>query len=113
MNGAYALEFIRTQACGGFLFGLLSFFFRSSFSRLTLFPCNSFGNLSSVFFMTPLFALAEHVISGFIFLALTQRVDALHRMIWHDMALADDTQPFSTIGSYVDRTRPRVGNEDF
>jgi hypothetical protein len=33
MNGAYALEFtsIRTQACGGFLFGLLSLFFGQAF----------------------------------------------------------------------------------
>jgi hypothetical protein len=33
------------------------------------------------------------------FLFFFQGVDALHRMIWHDMALADDTQPLSTIGS--------------
>jgi hypothetical protein len=76
----------------------LTLFSGQAFSRLHIFLCNFFGTFRAFFsvFMTPLTALIEHVISGF--LALTQGVDALHRMIWHDMALADDTQPISTIG---------------
>jgi len=76
-----------------FLFGLLSFFPVKLFYRFTLFPC-IFRQSFQRFFMTPLIALAEHAFSSPGFPALFERVDALHRMIWHDMALAGDTQPF-------------------
>jgi len=93
------LEFTSIRARKRAVVSFLAYFlFRTSFFALSHFPLQFFRQFraySSVF-MTPLTALIEHVISGL--LALTQGVDALHRMIWHDMALADDTQPISTIG---------------
>jgi hypothetical protein len=79
------LEFLRAFAFARkraviFLFGLLSF------SSVKLFFCPSFllATFSAIRayssdFMTPLIALAEHVF--FRISALTQGVDALHRMI--------------------------------
>jgi len=86
-----------------FLFGFLSLPFRLS-SSLRFFPCDYFRQFRaylSVSFDSPLTAFTEHDISATfsLFVTFSQGVDALHRMIWHDMALADDTQPLSTIGS--------------
>jgi hypothetical protein len=95
MIGVY--EHSRTRACGGFFFGLFSLpdklFRASTFSFATF---SAIQGLFQRFHDSP--HCSHRACYSRVFLALTQGVDALHRLIWHDMALADDTQPISTIG---------------
>jgi hypothetical protein len=94
MIGVY--EHSRTQACGGFLFGLLSFFPVKLFRAYT-FPLQLFRHVQGFLQRFDDSPHCSHRACYFRIFS-TQGVDALHRMIWHDMALADDTQPISTIG---------------
>jgi hypothetical protein len=78
MNGTYALEFtsIRTQACDDFLFlGFLSLDFLAILSAI----------LPASFHDSPHCSRRACYFQDFLYFKLSlKRVDALHRMIWHE-----------------------------